>query len=406
MKIFKKKSLCVIFLLYMTCLPISCFMIKENNGFIYSTESHVIDLQAINRTGKIFSNLTAFGKGCYINNDQPSLNNQPNIFIPNYNISYAKLYFENITAINYTRNIETEPTEFIMSYSEIEPIYVYQKFAVETDQYINNVSVFIQDVIDEDDYTDENSWEVSIVNCSNDPLGTPNSNDTLGTLKRPHPNDVVAHWEVFDFKNSGVGPIFLNTLNTNRTMEDEVKKYWFAIKIKIPPNDWRTGGGPKFLYLNPDGTDPNNIGEGETFAQSPQFINLTYNADDVVQYYILNGKLIDGDIDSFRNYDEERFFINSTLDGGQQNITFYVKLEVDNLTNSEYTWDDLKNIRKDRPLEWKNILNSIIFTIDFSLVINVSNINFINNAFVLWINPDTGGIDLFAPPSNRYFTKR
>ncbi len=397
MKIFKKKSLYVICLLYITCLPISCFIINDNNGFNYSTESHVIYPQAINRTGKIFSNLTAFGKGCYINNDQPSLNNQPNIFIPNYNISYAKLYFENITAINYTRNIETEPTEFIMSYSEIDPIYVYQKFAVETDQYINNVSIFIQDVIDEDDYTDENSWEVSIVNCSNDPLGTPNSNDTLGTLKRPHPNNVVAHWEVFDFKNSDIGPIFLNTLKTNWTIKDGVKKYWFAIKIKIPPNDWQTGGGPKFLYLNPDGTDPNDIGEGETFAQSPQFINITYNTDDVVETYILNGTLINGDIDSFKYFDNNRFFINSSLNGGRHDIVFYVKLEVDNLTNTEYTWDDLKKIRKDRPLEWKTILNSIIFSIDFSLVINVSDTNSINGAAAIWINPDTGLASFIDP---------
>ena len=43
----------------------------------------------------------------------------------------------------------------------------------------------IQDIVDEDYYSDENSWEVSIVNCSNDIIGTPNSEETLGTLKKP-----------------------------------------------------------------------------------------------------------------------------------------------------------------------------------------------------------------------------
>ncbi|MFX1575420.1 MAG: hypothetical protein ACFFB0_22015, partial [Promethearchaeota archaeon] len=100
-------------------------MIKSINGFNYSSASPAIYPQALNRTGKIFEDLTVFSKDCYINKDQPSLNNQPTIFIPNYNISYAKLYFENITAINYTRDIETDPTEFIISYSEIEPTYVY-----------------------------------------------------------------------------------------------------------------------------------------------------------------------------------------------------------------------------------------------------------------------------------------
>ncbi|MFX1312809.1 MAG: hypothetical protein ACFFHD_09375 [Promethearchaeota archaeon] len=381
----------------MMCLPISHFMINHNNDYNHNTESHVIYPQAINRTGKLFSNLTVFSKDCYIYNDQPSLNKQPTIFIPNYNISYAQLYFENISAINYTKDIETEPTEFIISYSQIEPIYIYQKFAVETDQYINNVSVFIQDIIDEDEYTDENSWEVSIVNCSNDPLGTPNSNDKLGMLKKPHPNDIVAHWEVFDFKNSELGPIFLNTSNTNWTIEDGIKKYWFAMKIKIPPNDGQTGGGPKFLYLNPDGTDPNDIGKGETFAQSPQFINITYSTDDVVQADILNGTLINGDIDSFKYIDNNRFFVNSSPIGMQQWIIFKVKLDIDNLTNSEYTWDDLKDIRKNHLLDWKSILNSIIYSIDFSLVINVSDINLIQDAAALWINPDTGAVDSLAP---------
>ncbi|MFX0155560.1 MAG: hypothetical protein ACFE9Q_13645 [Candidatus Hodarchaeota archaeon] len=341
-----------------------------------------------NRDGEIFTNITHVDKLCYINRQNPNTDDQPNLFLQNWNITHARVVFENITAINYTRNIETEPTEFIISYSETEPIYVYQKFSVETDQYINNVSIFIQDVVDEDYFSDGNSWEVSIVNCSNDRLGTPNSYETLGSLKKPHPIDMVAHWEVFNFKDSAIGAIFLNKSKTNWTIIDGIVKYWFAIKIKIPPNDWRTGGGPKFLYLNPDGGVSNQIGEGETFAQSPQFINLTYNKEYVEEYLIVNGTQFDGDINSFRTYDNDRFQVESELEKLIQRVVFIVKFEFDNLTNAEYTWDDLKNIRHEEPFEWKNILNSIIFNINFSIVTNISNVNFVQSANLWMWNPD------------------
>ncbi len=336
------------------------------------------------RSGKIFTNITHTSQFYYINRYNPGLDIQPNLFLQNWNITHARMFFENITVINYTKDIETQPTEFIISYSETEPVYLYQKFAVETDLYINNVSIFIQDIVDEDSYTDENSWEVSIVNCSNDTLGTPNSLQTVGSLKRPHPSDMVAHWEVFDFKDSINGAIFLNTSNTNSTLINGIIKYWFAIKIKIPPNDGRTGGGPKFLYLNPDGSDPADIGEGETFAQSPRFINLTYNIDNVTEYMILNGTLQGGNLNSFDKFDGDRFIVESVLDGIKQKVLIYVKLELDNLTNSGYSWDDLKNLPKDYPFEWKNILNSIIYSINFSIVTNISNTNFIENANLWW----------------------
>ncbi len=346
-----------------------------------------------NRNGKIFTNITHTDQFCYINRYQPSLDNQPNLFLQNWNITHAKMVFENITAVNYTRNIETEPTEFIMSYSETDPIYVYQKFAIETDQYTNNVSIFIQDVIDEDYYSDENSWEVSIVNCSNDPLGTPNSNQTLGTLKKPHPIDMVAHWEVFNFKGSDIGPIFLNKSKTNWTTVDGIMKYWFAIKIKIPPNDLRTGGGPKFLYLNPDGGVSNEIGEGETFSQSPQFINLNHFTEHVVENSTLLGNHFDGNIISFRYFDEDRFRVNSTSYLLAQRIYLTVRFEIDNLTNPEYTWDDLKYIRMTEPLEWKNILNSIVFSMNFSVVSNISDNNLVDKARISLYNPFTSKFD-------------
>ena len=348
------------------------------------------------RSGKIFTNITHTSQFYYINRYNPGLDIQPNLFLQNWNITHARMFFENITVINYTKDIETQPTEFIISYSEIEPVYLYQKFAVETDLYINNVSIFIQDIVDEDSYTDENSWEVSIVNCSNDTLGTPNSLQTVGSLKRPHPSDMVAHWEVFDFKDSINGAIFLNTSNTNSTLINGIIKYWFAIKIKIPPNDGRTGGGPKFLYLNPDGSDPADIGEGETFAQSPRFINLTYNIDDVIETQITIGDYIGGDINSFSIYDEDRFFVNST-DSGKQMITYTARIELDNLTNIIYSWDDLKNLPMNSPFEWKNILNSIVFSMNFSLVTNISNTDTIKSAFLFIWNPDKLDWDIIYP---------
>ncbi|MFX1366656.1 MAG: hypothetical protein ACFE9Y_17180, partial [Promethearchaeota archaeon] len=400
MKICRYKTLVTSFLIIAFALQFYNVCIIYSNITDLQKKSVGIYPQSIDRTGKDFSNLTTFIENCYINKDNPGLNFQPSVFIPNYNISYAKLYFENITALNYTRNIETEPSEYILSYSETEPIYVYQKFSVETDQYINNISIFIQDIIDEDYYSDENSWEVSIVNCSNDFLGTPNSIGILGTLQKPHPNDMAAHWEVFNFKNAGNGPIFLNTSKTNSTIVKDITNYWFAIKIKIPPNDWRTGGGTKFLYINQDSNDPNDIGEGETFAQSPQFINLSYNIDEVKEYFIGNGTILKEDPDSLNTFDNNRLLINSTFISeigppvkNNSIIWFTIRLEVDNLTNSEYTWDDLKNLRHDKPYEWRNILNGIIFSINFRLVINVSDSNLIFFDYLSWLNPDKGNYD-------------
>ncbi|HDZ17790.1 MAG TPA: hypothetical protein ENH75_05840, partial [archaeon] len=98
------------------------------------------------RNGKIFTNITVIDKAAYINRYQPALNIQPNLYLQNWNLTYAQMQFENITAINYTRNIETEFSEFIMS-STKGRIYIYQKFSVELSQYVNNVSILILDII-------------------------------------------------------------------------------------------------------------------------------------------------------------------------------------------------------------------------------------------------------------------
>ena len=50
-----------------------------------------LSTQAVDRSGKIFNNITRFSKNCFINREQPSLNEQPSVNIPNYNIS-SELY--------------------------------------------------------------------------------------------------------------------------------------------------------------------------------------------------------------------------------------------------------------------------------------------------------------------------
>ena len=161
-------------------------------------------------SGKVFDTLNPSSQDCYVNRYQPSLNTQPSVYMPDYSLSNADIHFSNIIAINYTNEIETKAAEFIAS-SSLGPLYAYQKFWVEIDQYVNNASIFIQDINNPYSYTDDNAWEVAITNCTND--GTPNA--TLGALKKPHPLNMAAHWELFDFINSKTGPIYLNTSNTN-----------------------------------------------------------------------------------------------------------------------------------------------------------------------------------------------
>ncbi len=183
MKTINSKALLAFFLLTFILIPIYNSNYNDSETF---QNKNLPYPQAINRTGKVFSNFTWINKNCYINREQPGLNNQPSIYIPNNNISYASMSFENITAVNYTRNIESDFSEFITS-SRSGPTYIYQKFAVEMSQYVNNVSVLIQDINNPSLFTDDNSWEVAIVNCSNDIDGTPNTVESLGILKKAHP---------------------------------------------------------------------------------------------------------------------------------------------------------------------------------------------------------------------------
>ncbi|MHA2281246.1 MAG: hypothetical protein ACXAC5_10370 [Promethearchaeota archaeon] len=379
MKTFKNKALLAFFLITFMIIPIYSSNLLRNNTS-ESTQNLINPFpQTINRTGKVFSNFTWINKNCYINREQPGLNVQPSIYIPNYNISFAKMEFENITALNYTRYIENDFSEFIFS-SYSGPTYVYQKFAIEMSQYINNVSVLIQDINNPSSFTDENSWEVAIVNCSNDIQGTPNTVESLATLKKAHPLVMAAHWEIFDFEDSDSGPVYLDITKTNMTTEQGIEKYWFAFRIKLPQDDSLTGGGPKFLYFNPDGEE---AGEGATFAISPDFFFDDYTENHVMTSQVSNGTYYTGDLNSFTKDDEDRY-----IAGGTNNVTIDVTFELQELKNSPFTYWDL--IWRSKNLEWIYQHYKFIFSFDFYLTVNVSDIQNIQSANISIYNYKAG----------------
>ncbi|MFX0143207.1 MAG: hypothetical protein ACFE9C_03950, partial [Candidatus Hodarchaeota archaeon] len=291
----------------------------------------------------------------------------PSIFIPNYNISKAKMTFENITAVNYTRNIENDFSEFIFS-SRNGPTYLYQKFAIEINQFVNNVSILLQDINNPTSFTDENSWEIAIVNCLNDTNGTPNPNETIGLLQKPHPISFATHWEVFDFKNSGTGPIYLDIKTTNFTSDAGINKYWFAFRIKIPQDDTHLGGGPKFLYFNPDESSSDDIGEGATFAISPDFYFDDYTINDVRAFQNESGTTLDGNLESFRYVDEDRYKVTDS-----NNITVDFTFNLKPLKNSPFTYRQLLMNLKN--LNWWYDHYKYIFSFDIYLMLNLSNIS-------------------------------
>ena len=370
---FQKKSILSVFFLTWITLLLFSFSFFNPNEYLYRTqESNILNPQAVNRTGKEFTNISQVNKDCLIYKDNPSLSDQPSLYIPNYNISHAKMFFENITALNYTRSIENDFTEFILS-SETGSKYIYQKFAVEINQYVNNVSILIQDINNPSSFTEDNSWEVAIVNCLNDTYGTPNPNQALGVLVKPHPISLAAHWELFNFKEAYMGPIFLNVSSTKKTTENSKEKYWFAIRIKIPADDSETGGGPKFLYFNPDDSD--NIGEGATYAISPDFYYDAYTVNNVRTSQILNGTLLDGNLNSFRLVDNDRYQVTDT-----QNITVDIKFNLKELENSPYTFWELYNILRfslitPDKFNWFFDHYKYIFSFDLYFMLNVSDVD-------------------------------
>ena len=389
MKISNKRSYTTIFLVLFISLPIFLIPLINNNdsnpfNFNIRDDSvngdNNINPQAVNRTGKDFSNKTITSSNCYINREIPGLNEQPEIFLGDYILSYADMQFNDLEAINYTRNLEANPSDFIFN-SRKGPKYVYQKFAIEVSQYINNVSIFIQDINDPEVFSDENSWEVAILNCSDDSAGTPNA--TLGeALQKPHPLVWSAHWEVFDFKNSSIGPIFLNISHTKKTTENGIDKYWFAFSVKIPPDYTEHNNYPKFLYFNPDGGEPENEGEGSTFAISPDFFFDNYTVNHVVENRTINGTWIKGDLDSFKDADDENRYIVTNDTNNFLNLT--TRFELKDLRNSQYNYTELLlyiyfNYLGFRDT-WMAEHYKYIYSIDFSIAINVNESDNIDNA--------------------------
>ncbi|MFX1259273.1 MAG: hypothetical protein ACFFAN_15570, partial [Promethearchaeota archaeon] len=173
----KNKKILALFVILFLTLLLFVFNSRINN--VNANEDDDDD------EGKAFETETIQHLNCYINKEQPYLNKQPCVNIEEYVLSHAEMNFDNIMANNYTQEIETETNGYYKSESYFFPTYIYQKFWVETNRYINNASIFIQDDGNPYNYEEETSWGIAIVNCSND--GTPNPNATLGQMSMPHP---------------------------------------------------------------------------------------------------------------------------------------------------------------------------------------------------------------------------
>jgi len=347
---------------------------------IYSTND--LNSQAVNRTGKIFTNVTSISSNCYVNREQSNLNIQPSVYIPNYNLSHAKMYFENITAMNYTKEVEVDPTQFISS-SDEGPLYIYQKFSVQLSQFVNNISMFIQDIVNTYNFTEENSWEVAIVNCTLE--GAPN-NETLGELTKPHPLNIAAHWEHFDFLNSNNGPVFLNISETYYTNENGIDKYWFAFRIKIPPDDSVYGGGPKFLYFNPDGGDSADVGEGDTYLFYNEVWKENFTINNVNEIIgPANGTKLSGDLESLKVFDNNRY--NCRAD--TTNLTIGMNFNIKNVSSGILN-ETIVDYFYTTPLLWGLFHTYFLNSIDFYLVTTISDIVNINTASLLIKNYSNG----------------
>ncbi len=385
MKIIRNKQFLVVLVFSILVFSNYSILISRNNPIDnYNSKNYSTDLNthAVNRTGKVFTNITGISPNCYINQEQPNLNVQPSVYIPNYNLSHAKMYFENITAMNYTKEVEVEPTQFISS-SDEGPLYIYQKFSVQLSQYVNNISMFIQDIVNTYNFTEENSWEVAIVNCTLE--GAPN-NETLGELTKPHPLNIAAHWEHFNFLNSNNGPVFLNISETYYTNENGIDKYWFAFRIKIPPDDSVYGGGPKFLYFNPDGGDSADVGEGDTYLFYNEVWKENFTINNVNEVIgPANGTKLSGDLESLKAFDNNRYDCRADT----TNLTIGMNFNIKNMTSGILN-ETIVDYFYTRPLLWGFFHTYFLNSIDFYLVTTISDIVNINTASLLIKNYSNG----------------
>ncbi len=346
---------------------------NDNNSKKLKQSSNGID-----SSEKIFSTTISPVQHCYINKDQPNLNVQPNVYIPNYYISQGNMDFYNITALNYTKVIESGAENFIGSDKQNQT-FIYQLFSVELSQYINNISILVQDInIFDKPVTYNNSWEVAILNCSLEYSTIPNLSgipkpaQELGALMVP-PRDVGdfgAKDLDFDFKNSDIGPIFLNISETCHTIENGITKYWFAFRVKIPPEGIV---GPKFLYFSPDGGDSSNIGEGHTFRYFSEKIgleNFTYNNVSSFSDPLNYGNILEGNLESFKDIDDNRYIVSPNI----ENLTFFINFTVGDVSKGSYEF--LRN--QDLYTYWYRYFP--VFSLDIELSTKIENIENVDNA--------------------------
>ncbi|MBD3197146.1 MAG: hypothetical protein GF317_18975 [Candidatus Lokiarchaeota archaeon] len=367
----KNKSYIIMIIFFLSILV--PFVYKTNQGVTSNSNTEDFNLSDFNRENKVFENITHIQKGCFVNNKNPSLNEFPQLYLPNHHLSYAKMNFDNITAINYTKDIETEFSDSVKS-SKNGSIYIYQKFYVRMSQYINNVSILIQDINNRTLFTEENSWEVAIVNCLNDGKGTPNPNATLGKVQKPHPIKIYPIWLTFNFKSSKNGPVYLNITETNYTTSNGIIKYWFAFRVKIPPDDSYNGGGPKYLYFNRDGVDESDEGEGEIFCQSPDFIFDNYTINHVFSTTEEEGTLLEGNQSSFVEHNDGDQYI---ISNESNKVKFITQFNLKDLRNYDGTYQDLYNEAYGLfglgLIDWWFNHYKKLFKIEISLALNVSN---------------------------------
>jgi hypothetical protein len=385
MKNIRNKQFLALLVFFFLIISNYSLLISEFNSLGNPSSQYLsnnLNIQAVNRTGKVFTNITSFSSDCSISSEQPNLIVQPSVYIPNFNLSYAKMYFENITAMNYTKEVEVDPTQYVSSTDE-GPLYIYQKFSVQLSQFVNNISIFIQDIVNTYNFTEENSWKIAIVNCGSD--GTPN-NETLGEVSNPHPLNLAAHWEHFDFLHSEQGAVFLNVSETYHTNENGIDKYWFAFRIKIPPNDQVYGGGPKFLYFNPDGGDIDDVGEGETYLFYNEVWKENFTINNVKEITgPINGTRLTGDLTSLESFDGSSYICRTDT----TNMTIEMKFNIQELSSGILD-EALVTTLYNNPIIWLLFHNNLLNSIDFYLVTTISDMINLNTASMLIKNYSSG----------------
>ncbi len=384
MMVYKKILLAlIIFNLNLSSIIILVYNNNQNNSIEFNENlGNIKSSSNGDRAGKVFSIITIPTSDGYINRDQPNLNKQPEIYMPNYFISHGNMNFENITALNYTKEIEADPTDYIFGH-ETDQTFIYQSFSVELDQYINNLSINILDVNDGGLVTYNNSWEVAILNCSTDEEGIIKPDQELGALLQPplEKSTIVSKWYDFDFKNSDIGPIYLNTSKTSSFTENGIEKFWFAFRVKIPPQTT----GTKILYFRPDGGDSSDIGEGHTFKDFERVFLENFTHNNVTTYLDppINGNYIEGNLSSFVELDEKRYIAAPQDD----NMSLGFNFTLQNVSRGTYEY--FRNIGLTPWLiNWYREFP--IFSIDIEISTKIDNIENIEKAILYMYNFSSG----------------